>query len=148
MIFTETQKFGNWILWLMRGCFILMMITAIIIYLSGLALIAIILAFSAILCLILEPIHMKTEIDAKAIHINFIPFKKKRFEWTAVQAAEVIDYGFVGGWGIRLGTKYGTVYNTQGSEGLWLTLKDGNQVLIGTQRKEEIQKFLAKHAPL
>jgi hypothetical protein len=148
MTFKETQKFGNWILWLMRGCFILMLMLAIFVYLDGYTLIAIILFLSSLICLVLEPMHMKTEIDSKAIHINFVPLKKKRFEWSEIQSAEIIDYGFVGGWGIRLGTKYGTVYNTKGSEGLWLTLKDGKQFVIGTQRKDELQKHLDKYSKL
>jgi hypothetical protein len=148
MTFKETQKFGNWILWLMRGCFILMLMLAIFVYLDGYTLIAIILFLSSLICLVLEPMHMKTEIDSKAIHINFVPLKKKRFEWSDIQNAEIIDYGFVGGWGIRLGTKYGTVYNTKGSEGLWLTLKDGKQFVIGTQRKDELQKHLDKYSKL
>ena len=132
----------------MRGCFILMLMLAIFVYLDGYTLIAIILFLSSLICLVLEPMHMKTEIDSKAIHINFVPLKKKRFEWSEIQSAEIIDYGFVGGWGIRLGTKYGTVYNTKGSEGLWLTLKDGKQFVIGTQRKDELQKHLDKYSKL
>jgi len=38
--------------------------------------------------------------------------------------------------------KYGTVYNTQGQEGVLLTFKTGKKVVIGTQRKAALQKAL------
>ena len=43
--------------------------------------------------------------------MSFIPFVKKRIKWTEIKKAEVVNYGFVGGWGIRLSIEYGTVYN-------------------------------------
>jgi len=50
--------------------------------------------------------------------------------------------------GVRIGTKYGTVYNTQGSEGLLLKFKDGKSVVIGTQRLDELKRFLEKYISL
>ena len=102
-----------------------------------------IIAMTALICvplfLILDLSSLKSELDAEGIHLNFRPFTKKYFAWSDVQSAEIVNYGFVGGWGIRIGTKYGTVYNTQGKEGLWLTLKNGKKVVIGTQRKAAMQ---------
>ncbi len=37
--------------------------------------------------------------------------------------------------GIRVWTKYGTVYNAQGKIGLSIKLKSGKQFVIGTQKK-------------
>lgn len=42
-----------------------------------------------------------------------------------------MDYGFVGGWGICLGIKYGIVYNIKGRIGLVLELMDGKKYCIG-----------------
>ena len=58
--------------------------------------------------------------------------------------AEIVNYGFVGGWGIRLWTKYGTVYNMRGNKGLAIALTDGNKFLIGTQKPEELTAILEK----
>jgi hypothetical protein len=87
---------------------------------------------------------LKTEINKEEIKIHFAPFTKKTIPWDDVQQSELITYGFVGGWGIRLGTKYGTVYNIKGNKGLALELKSGKKLMIGTQREDELKELLNK----
>ena len=87
---------------------------------------------------------LKTEIDQDEIRMNFFPFVKKRVNWKEIKNAEIVNYGFVGGWGIRLWTKYGTVYNMRGNKGLAIALTDGNKFLIGTQKPEELTTILEK----
>ena len=85
---------------------------------------------------------LRTEITDEKIDMKFFPFSNKTIPWSEVKSAEVLDYGFVGGWGVRIGTKYGTVYNTSGKIGLALELKSGKKICIGTQRGEELKLFL------
>lgn len=87
---------------------------------------------------------LKTEIDQNEIRMNFFPFVKKRVNWNEIKNAKVVNYGFVGGWGIRLGSKYGTVYNTKGNKGLAIELKNGKKFIIGTQRENELRNVLEK----
>ena len=87
---------------------------------------------------------LKTEIDQNEIRINFFPFIKKRVNWKEIKNAEIVNYGFVGGWGIRLWTKYGTVYNTKGDKGLAIELLNGKKILIGTQKETELRKIVEK----
>lgn len=87
---------------------------------------------------------LKTSIDKEKISMEFFPFVKKEVAWRDIRKAEVLDYGFVGGWGIRLWTKYGTVYNTKGSKGLYIQLNDDKKFLIGTQRPDEMASFIMK----
>lgn len=87
-------------------------------------------------------LRLVTEIDDQAIRVNFFPFAKREFQWSEIRNHQVIDYGFVGGWGIRLGTKYGTVYNTKGRVGLALELANGSKYCIGTQKEQELAIFL------
>jgi hypothetical protein len=87
---------------------------------------------------------LKTEIDQDEIRINFFPFVKKRIPWREIKRAETLDYGFVGGWGIRLGTRYGTVYNISGRTGLAIELKNGRKLCIGTQKGAEIKTVVDK----
>ena len=87
---------------------------------------------------------LKTCIDKEKISMEFFPFVKKEVAWRDIRKAEVLDYGFVGGWGIRLWTKYGTVYNTKGSKGLFIQLKDDKKFLIGTQKPDEMAEFIMK----
>ena len=85
---------------------------------------------------------LKTEINEQGITMHFRPFTKRQIAWQEIENAKVLDYGFVGGWGIRLWTNYGTVYNTKGSKGLALELKDGKKLLIGTQNPEKLEEVL------
>ena len=87
---------------------------------------------------------LKTEIDPKEIRISFFPLVKKQFNWKEIKKAEIITYDFVGGWGIRLYTKYGTVYNTKGNLGLAIEFLDGEKILIGTQKEAELNCIIKK----
>ena len=85
---------------------------------------------------------LRTVIDDEAIRIKYVPLTSKEFKWEDIARVELVDYGFVGGYGIRMGTKYGTVYNTRGKMGLAVELKNGKKYCIGTQRAEELSSFL------
>ncbi len=92
---------------------------------------------------------LKTLINEQGIQIHLSPLVKRKFLWEEIKSIKVIDYGFVGGWGIRLGTKYGTVYNMKGSKGLAIELKKGKnllgkKLLIGTQKETQLKEFLEK----
>lgn len=50
---------------------------------------------------------LTTKIDNYSITIK-CPFVSKKVNWDEIEKLEAIDYGFIGGWGIRIGTKYGT----------------------------------------
>lgn len=93
-------------------------------------------------------LRLVTEIDAQSIRVNFFPLARREIQWSEVITYQIVDYGFVGGWGIRMGTRYGTVYNTQGKTGLALTLVGGAKYCIGTQKEEELADFLQALDPL
>ena len=84
-------------------------------------------------------IQLKTNIDNNSIRFQFVPLPEKEIEWREVAKVEFIDYGFVGGWGIRMGTKYGTVYNIRGKKGLSIILKNGKKLVVGTQKESEMK---------
>ncbi|MCM4151707.1 hypothetical protein DHD05_08905 [Arenibacter sp. N53] len=140
--FKEEQKFTQWWLWVP-----LIGIGFIPIYgiykqlflkeqfgtkpMSDLGLIIfLIIVFSLIL--LFACMRLKTVIDNENLRMSFFPFIKKNVIWDDIKNAKIVDYGFVGGWGIRLGTKYGTIYNISGSKGLAIELKNGKKFLIGT----------------
>lgn len=85
---------------------------------------------------------LTTTVNQKSIEIKFFPFVNKTIKWEDVKSAEVLNYGFVGGWGIRLWTKYGTVYNTSGNIGLAIILKNDKKVCVGTQKENELKQIL------
>lgn len=154
--FKEEQKFTQWWLWLIL--FGIGVLPIIGIYkqlilgekfgdkpMSGFGLI-IFCVFIFGLIAIFWFMRLKTEIDQNEIRMNFFPFVKKRVNWKDIKKVEIVNYGFVGGWGIRLGTKYGTVYNTKGNKGLAIELLNGKKFLIGTQKETELNKIVDKKA--
>ena len=74
----------------------------------------------------------------------YFPFIKQNIDWRNIKKTRVFDYGFVGGWGIRFWTKYGTVYNVRGSKGLYIELNDGKSFVIGTRKEAEMKDVLTK----
>lgn len=87
-------------------------------------------------------LELRTHIDKETIKIQFFPITKKEIKWKDIAQAQVVNYGFVGGWGIKLSTKYGVVYNTSGKMGLALQLKNGKKICVGTQKAEELKRIL------
>ena len=150
--FKEEQKFTQWWLWL-----ILIGIALIPVYgiykqifqgevfgdkpMSNLGLIAFVI-FMLLFLLLFLLFKLTTEINTKEIKIQFFPLVNKVVEWKDVKSAQVLNYGFVGGWGIRLFTKYGTVYNIKGNKGLALELRDGKKLLVGSQKMEELYEIV------
>lgn len=86
---------------------------------------------------------LETSINTSGIKVKCWPINKE-FKWSQISTMEVINYGFIGGWGIRVWTKYDTVYNAQGKIGLSIKLKSGKQFVIGTQKKSEMNKIVER----
>jgi len=140
LLFKEEQQFSRW--W-------------ILLFLTGLPIVAIAsystgdyrpvwftLPFFAIVTFLFVMIRLRTRITKREVEFQFYPFVKRKYAWRDIEKAEVLDYGFVGGWGIRIGTKYGTVYNVAGKKGLQLILKNGKKIVIGTQKSAELGRWL------
>lgn len=154
LTFKETQKFTQWWLWLILiaiGISPLIGIYTQLIKkeplgdapLSDVGLILYSIFIFATIGVFLR-LTLKTEINSKGIQMNYIPFVKKEIDWKDIKTAEVVNYGFVGGWGIRWNTAYGTVYNTRGNKGVAIALKNGKKIGIGTQKEEEMQEVIEK----
>ena len=106
----------------------------------------IIILLVALLFLFLK---LKTRIDEFGIHYHFFPFqlKHKTISWDLIANCYVRKYeAFTeyGGWGMKFSffKKRGKCVTTKGNIGLQLELKNGKKLLIGTQRKNEIQSAL------
>ena len=152
--FREEQKFTQWWLWLILIGIEILLIFGIYKQLflgekfgdkpmSDVQLINFCVFISGIIALSYFT-RLKTEIDQNGIRMIFFPFVKKEIHWKEIKKAEIVNYGFVGGWGIRLSSKYGTVYNTRGNKGLAIELTNGKKILIGTQKENELNKIMEK----
>ena len=154
--FTETQRFTQWWLWLL------------IIGISGLHVYGLyqqfylgkpfgdnpasnelLLVFScipALLILFFAVLRLDTKVDAEGVHYRFFPFqiKYKLKRWDELEKAYVREYKPIyeyGGWGIR-GWGKNKARNVSGNMGLQLEMKNGDRLLLGTQKGEEMKKVV------
>ena len=152
--FKEIQKFSQWWLWVLLIGLGLVPIVGLYkqLYLnqafgdkpmSTMAL-GILCLFTFSFIVLFWCMCLKTHINPHGVHMHFFPFIKKQVHWDQIKTIEVVNYGFVGGWGIRLFTSYGTVYNIQGNMGLAIELTSGKKFLIGTQKPKELTLFIEK----
>lgn len=153
--FSESQRFTQWWLWLLivipmlapiaPSLYNLMQPEASQVKEMSLETMAIYLGLFAVVIAMFLFMKLTTRIDDQYIAFTYRPmFVNKKIAWREVKSAEVINYGFVGGWGIRLWTKYGTVYNVRGKHGLHIKLNNGKQLLLGTQKEDELRQVLTQ----
>lgn len=95
---------------------------------------------------------LKTRIDEKGIYFQFYPihFSYRTIAWNEISTCYVRQYNAIleyGGWGFRISfrQKIGRAYNVQGNIGLQIDLKNGKKILIGTQKKEDMQRVIDKY---
>lgn len=91
---------------------------------------------------------LDTIIKKDGIYVRFFPFhfKSKYYAWDTLTKAFIREYAPIkeyGGWGLRLRPN-GTAYNLSGNKGLQLEFKDAKNVLIGTNKPEELAAVLSK----
>lgn len=92
--------------------------------------------------------NLKTIINQEYISIQFFPFirKPRSFIWEDITKLELTKYNPLsdyGGWGIR-GVSKNRAYNIQGNIGLKIYFKNGNTLMIGTQKPDEINNIVSK----
>lgn len=95
-------------------------------------------------CVFFWWIRLRTSISNEYIHIHYAPLVNKKIFWRDVTQAEIVTYSPLIGYGLRIWTPYGTVYNVKGRKGLFMILKNGKKVMIGTQRPREIEEVVRK----
>ncbi|MEJ7558575.1 MAG: hypothetical protein WKF66_09730 [Pedobacter sp.] len=89
-----------------------------------------------------------TQIKADGVYVKLFPIQiqYKYHSWESIQKSYIRVYNPIseyGGWGLK-GSKRNSAVNQTGSDGLQLVFKDGNKLLIGTQKPEEIAAALKK----
>ena len=149
--FHETQRFNKWWVW---GLLVLIAASfAVSLYKNwngwqtlGTArfivpFIVIILVNALILLSKLE-----TMIKQDGIYVKFFPFHLsfKRYEWQKQKEVYVRKYhplSEYGGWGVRWGIA-GKTFNISGKWGIQLVSKEGQRLLVGTQKAEDVRKVL------
>jgi hypothetical protein len=95
---------------------------------------------------------LKTRIDEKGVYYQYLPFHfSYRFlPWNSISKCFVRNYDAIfeyGGWGLKFSFRKskGKSFTVKGDVGLQLELMDGKKILIGTQKKEEIQRTIGTY---
>lgn len=98
---------------------------------------------------------LTTRIDEKGIHYKFFPFhwSFKIIKWSEIDNAYVRTYNALkeyGGWGLKGTANWNTsskgkAINVSGNLGIQLKLKNGKNLLIGTQKQENAKSVLATY---
>jgi hypothetical protein len=105
----------------------------------------------AIICgiglpILMYVINLTTEVRSDGFYVRFFPLHLSSIRITPqeIKGFEACTYsplGDYGGWGIRFGRK-GKAYNISGNRGVQLELTNGQRLLIGSQRPEELVQTL------
>jgi len=152
--FSEKQKFTQWWLWtLLVAALIIPLVVTLVQYSYGNSTItpydiAVGCMLPLLIILFFTTIKLHTTVDQAGIHYRFAPVRRKMrdISWSEVEKAYTRTYSPIkeyGGWGIRSGiAKTGKAYNVSGDKGLQLELKNGQKILIGTNRPGEIDQLL------
>lgn len=157
-VFNEIQRFNQWWLQLMHVASILFLSFAVYQwYFAGtnvgnvspknsIGQLVVIISVCSITILFYF-LKLKTEIDERGIHYQFLPFQfsKKTIHWNQMEQCFVRTYKPIseyGGWGFRTSIANGKAFNVKGNKGIQIFLISGKKILIGTQKKEKASKII------
>jgi hypothetical protein len=91
---------------------------------------------------------LMVEVEPGLIRVRFVPFVNRTIQITELESWEACTYdplGDYGGWGIRWGLRglgKNRAYNARGNRGVQLVFKNGDRVLIGSQRPEDLAQAI------
>lgn len=153
--YEEKQTFPQFWFWFTLGASLLVVGLAFgPLYLAGqpvpaealLASAVIIGAMMLVVAALLFGMKLLLTVDGERIHVRFTPFVDRSIPLHEVRSWEVRTYQPIleyGGWGLRKSlTGRGRAYNARGNRGVQLELSDGELVLLGSQRAEELAEAI------
>ena len=141
-IFEENQKFTQWWLWVILLSFPIIALgpfdeNTVNIYhvLIGL--------FIPFLFYLFE---LRLKVNVEGLHYQFSPFhfKSHTIKLEDIESIKAMEYSPLkeyGGWGIKYGFK-GKAYNVSGNKGVKIFLKNGLNIMFGSQKHNELAKAL------
>ncbi len=157
VLFSESQRFRQWWLWLIFLGIDALFIAGIFIQvikgqpfgdnpMSNAGLVGLTLMLF-LLTALFAVTRLDTQIGEEGIYVRFFPFQARfrHYSWGNLAKCYVRTYSPLiefGGWGWRFGFG-GLAYNVSGNQGLQLVLITGKRFLIGTSRAVEMEEVLA-----
>ena len=160
ILFTESQRFSFWWLWLaliIPNCIVLFGIYKQVmlgqpfgnhpVSNTGLFLLE---AMVLVICALVLSFRLDTQIRKDGVYVRFFPLqiKFRHYNWNVISKAYIRQYHPIseyGGWGIRFGLfSNGRALTVSGNKGLQLEFIDDRKLLIGTLKEIELAQTLAK----
>lgn len=92
-------------------------------------------------------LRLVVEVREDGVWLRFIPLTTRTIPFEEIERCEATDYQPVrkyGGWGIR-GFANNRAYNVSGNQGVRLHLRNGQVVVIGSQRSQELALAIDSH---
>jgi hypothetical protein len=92
-------------------------------------------------------LRLVVEVDEKGVRLRYSPLTKRTIKFDEIEHCEAVDYQPLrryGGWGIR-GLGSNRAYNVSGSQGVRLHLRNGDVVIIGSQRPQDLALAIDAH---
>ena len=90
-------------------------------------------------------LRLVTEVRDDGLYVHFVWLTRRRkIPFSEIKAYAARTYHPLreyGGWGVRYGFK-GKAYNVSGNRGVQLELVDGERLLVGSQRPEELVRAI------
>jgi hypothetical protein len=157
ILFEEKQRFTQWWFWLIiLGCTALiwyMIIWGVILQneiggeeVSGGIISGFLLGVIGIAVpYLFYKLELKVEVTPKELSVKYKPFSNRKIQITDIDKIEARQYKpfkEYGGWGIKGWKRSKIAYNVSGNQGVELTMKNGNTVMIGSHKSEELEKVL------
>jgi hypothetical protein len=164
ILFEEEQRFRQWWLWAIIG-----ILDLAVVFIYGYGLVKqlllgqpwgqkpmpdwLLIVFSAVMIgliggvtWLLGAMRLTVRVDRTLLHIRYFPFTRREIPLETIARHQARTYRPIreyGGWGVRWGFgRRGLAYNVSGNRGVQLELIDGKQLLIGSQRPEELDRAL------
>lgn len=147
MEYRESQKFNQWWLWLLNIALLLgLVLVGYTSWTGGGDLLSSAIGpiVMAVTMILLATIELRTVISEDGLEVKFWPFGRRRIFKSEIKSARVRKYSPLrefGGWGYRIGPG-GKAFNMQGNMGLQLEMRDGDKLLIGTRKPEELAAWI------
>ncbi len=104
------------------------------------------IAFGIVFPLFMFSLRLEMRVSGGGLEYRYFPvhLKWKVVPHKNIRKAKAGDYSGLrdfGGWGIR-GNRRGRAYTVSGRYGVWITLKDGNELLFGSKKAGDLEKAL------
>ena len=103
-------------------------------------------AISAAVVWLMLALTLVVEVRDDVLHVHLKPLKRRMVAYGDIVNVEAVRYRPIveyGGWGLRRG-RNGWAYNVSGNQGVRLDLRDGSDLLIGSQRFVELAAAIDK----